>query len=70
MTGHLIDGPSTDSLRYAAHLWYGIPVESAVKVLMIAEGPEGIVASCTEQDPAEIRGLMFRAGTALPERTT
>ena len=37
------------------------------KVLIIVDGAEGIMASCTEANPDEIRGLMFRAAGALPE---
>jgi hypothetical protein len=37
------------------------------KVLIIVDGLEGIMASCTEANPDEIRGLMFRAAAALPE---
>ena len=40
------------------------------KVLIIVDGPDGIVAACTEADGDEIRGLMYRAGAALPERLT
>jgi hypothetical protein len=41
--------------------------EPPAKVLIIVDGPEGLKASCTERDHAEIRGLMYRAGSALPE---
>jgi hypothetical protein len=36
-------------------------------VLVIVDGPDGIVGACTEANLDEIRGLMFRAAAALPE---
>jgi hypothetical protein len=64
-----VNEPSGTMLRYLASAAYGYPASAVSKVLIITDGPEGIVASCTETDPAEIRGLMFRAGIALPGRT-
>jgi len=63
-----VNEPSGTMLRYLAGAAYGYRPGEIGKVLVIVDGPEGLVASCTEQDPAEIRGLMFRAGIALPER--
>jgi hypothetical protein len=57
-------------LRYYAACAFGYGPGEITKVLVIVDGPEGIVAACTESDPDEIRGLMYRAGIALPEGKT
>ena len=60
-------GPTGDELRGAAQAVFGLDAWPS-KVLLIIDGPDGIMAACTEADTGEIRGLMYRAGTALPER--
>ena len=59
-------GPTGDELRGAALALFGLDAWPS-KVLIIIDGPDGIMASCTEADTDEIRGLMYRAGIALPD---
>lgn len=59
--------PDGDELRAAGRDLFGYAALAVVKVLVIVDGPDGIVAGCTEEDTGEIRGLMYRAGTALPK---
>jgi hypothetical protein len=60
--------PSARLMCDLAGIMFGYETAEVAKVLVIVDGPEGIVAHCTEADPLEIRGLMYRAGIALPER--
>ena len=59
-------GPTRAELELIAEQIRDFPLFGARAVLVIVDGPEGIVAACTERDQDEIRGLMFRAGIALP----
>ena len=60
-------GPLRSELELIAAQIRGFPLFQARAVLVIVDGPDGIVGACTEANLDEIRGLMFRAAAALPE---
>ena len=62
--------PDRAELRRAAREAFSLTdaEQSTAAVLMIVQFADGeVVAGCTERDPGEIRGLMFRAGKTMPE---
>ena len=61
-------GPTRAELELIAEQIRGYPPFNARAVLVIVEDEfQVIMGACTEANPDEIRGLMFRAAAALPE---